>query len=341
MKRITAILVSALMCLSLISCKKNTPKEAEDTSKISYYINSRENTVYIYDGPKERFADWTFFNDYIDEYKVQRRIITSKAICTEVLTFANGEMTMTNGVYQVTDHTDKRNEPDTSDIVLLKEPLSLGASWVRSKAANDGIRTKVTGVDVPVTVPYGTFNALEVTTVYEEGEASEINYYVKDIGLIKTISVSGGVESVSVLSEIREEQGLAERTPIFFLNNNKDGIEYDIIDITYFSNANPSALYLEAAKQFISEKFNKTINENIKINSIKVEKENSKAIVDFNGYAKEELAKITDVKTQEMILQCAANYFGYIYKVENIDITIDGGAYQSIAVDIGNATVAQ
>lgn len=342
MKRLFAVFTAALMCLSLISCKKNAVNAGDDKAKISYYIKNKENTVYIYDGPAERYADWTFFYDYIGDVKTQRRVITSKEVFTEVLTFSDNAMTMTNGARNVKEHSDKRDWQDNSDVVLLKEPLTLGAAWTHTKTAAGSVESKVTGVDVEVTVPYGTFKALEVTTIYEKDVDVKKDYYAKDIGLIKTVSLLNDTETVSALAEVLEEQGLAEKIPIFYINAAKDGVEYDVINITYFTNADISQIYEKAARQFISDKFNIAVNENIKVNSIKAEGDGSKVTVDFNAAAIDEMNRIANKGTEELILQCAADYFGHIYNVENVMVTIDGGVYKSnqIQKNAGEAIAA-
>jgi hypothetical protein len=79
-------------------------------------------------------------------------------------------------VYYRLDATDARADEE----ILIAEPIVPGTSWTLS----NGATRSITAVAETVTVPYGTFEALEVTTTQPDGTVK--SYYASQIGLIKT-----------------------------------------------------------------------------------------------------------------------------------------------------------
>lgn len=79
-------------------------------------------------------------------------------------------------------------EANSNDIIL-KAPLVVGTKWDNN---SDG-KYEITGVNVKVQTPAGTFYTVEVT--YTNGEFVSIHNYAKDLGLVKS-SVKGYSDSL-------------------------------------------------------------------------------------------------------------------------------------------------
>ena len=55
-----------------------------------------------------------------------------------------------------------------------------------------------------------------------------MDYYVKDIGLVKTTSISEGMEVSSSLSKMEENAPFVQTIPFFYPNINDDRLYYEI-----------------------------------------------------------------------------------------------------------------
>ena len=70
----------------------------------------------------------------------------------------------------------------------------------------------------------GIIKQLRLETKGPHGQT--MDYYVKDIGLVKTISKSEGMEVSSSLSKIEENAPFVQTTPFFYPNIDDDRLYY-------------------------------------------------------------------------------------------------------------------
>lgn len=109
-------------------------------------------------------------------------------------------------IYQVTDdsikliYTEEVSESDfkdnyltsfapNRDEVILQEPLEIGTKW----SVEDN-QYEITGTNVEITTPAGTFSTIEVTQVRDLFEVK--SYYAKELGLVKRIIKDYGVDEL-------------------------------------------------------------------------------------------------------------------------------------------------
>ncbi len=88
---------------------------------------------------------------------------------------------------------------DGGEEVILMEPLKKGTAWT----LEDGSTRSITGVNTDIKTPIGNFSCIEVITEGKNGMT--IDYYAKDIGLVKTIFQSEGMEVSSTLMSMVED----------------------------------------------------------------------------------------------------------------------------------------
>ncbi|MBU3142531.1 hypothetical protein [Clostridium sp. CF012] len=69
-------------------------------------------------------------------------------------------------------------EPNANDIIL-KTPLEVGTRWTDASE----LKYEITGINVPVNAPAGSFSAIEVTSIRDTFKSKM--YYAKDLGLVK------------------------------------------------------------------------------------------------------------------------------------------------------------
>jgi len=101
-------------------------------------------------------------------------------------------------IYQVTDKDIKlifsKEEPDgqfkenyigvveaNADNIILKTPLEVGTKWTDVS----GLKLEITGINVAVKTPAGSFSTIEVTSLRDTFKSKL--YYAKDLGLVKRI----------------------------------------------------------------------------------------------------------------------------------------------------------
>jgi hypothetical protein len=88
------------------------------------------------------------------------------------------------------------NATDYSGDIFLMEPLKVGTAWT----LQDGRQRTITSTSAVVATPSGSYLSIAVVT---EGPYSTItDYYAKDVGLIKSVFSSEGMEISSSLQEI-------------------------------------------------------------------------------------------------------------------------------------------
>ncbi len=295
-----------------------TVKEA---STISSYFPFKENTVYEYSGVENNKYDQAMYLGYVNGNTIQRRLAQIATNTTEVMKLENGELRLVYADPYKYLYEDVTNEPSNIDLLVLKEPLEVGAKW----SMMEGDTTEITNMSASVETPYGTFEAIEVVTTYPNGFTSKF-YYAKDIGLIKATEINDEGENSYVLADIKENVGVGVETDFY---------TYNIDDYTNFpiprtfmvkTNMDFKAAFEEELKKADGDTA-KLFTEGTKINSISLDREKSLVTVDIS---KEFLTEMSLGSGSEgAVLQCIANTFGNFYEVKNFFLTVDGGKYES------------
>ena len=155
-----------------------------------------------------------------------------------------------------------------------------------------------------------------------------MDYYVKDIGLVKTISKSEGMEVSSSLSKIEENARVVQTTPFFYPNIDDDRLYYTNKAFYFHTNDITKNALEKAYKENVpsSKNLNPVFSKNTKINSLYLNN-------DGNLYLDLNQAFLTEMNAgsgiEAMILQSIVNTFGYYYGVEKVYLTIENEPYSS------------
>ena len=150
-------------------------EEAETPSEegvgVTYTVDElypfEENVYRFYEGTGNEFSGYDEYVDFLDGSRIQLRRNNGGTEIVSVLEKKDGmlvEIISRPETYYKENFLDKDPEENR---ILLKEPLTLNASW-----ESDGQTVTVTGVDVEVKTGIGTFKALEVTRA-TKGKESE------------------------------------------------------------------------------------------------------------------------------------------------------------------------
>ncbi len=207
-----------------------------------------------------------------------------------------------------------------ADDVLLMEPLKQGTTWT----LKDSSKKTITNISADVTTPSGNYKAIEVTTEGKNGKT--VDYYAKNVGLVKSVFNPGESEVSSTLSKIEENVELKKTVNFYYPNLNDEKIYYQAKELSFKTNDITKMILEKAYKDIVNEKFQKAFTTNTKINSLYLNKDNM-VYIDLNSAFINEMN--AGAMYEKMILQSVANTFGHYYDKDKVILTIDGKLYES------------
>lgn len=320
MKKILIIVIALAMLLTAcdnISPPPENPGSGTEELSIEDYYPIRENTKYSYEGEGNEYATYSVFVDYATDSRIQTRTNNGGSESVNVMELKDGQLTL---LYSRGETYFRQNFLDneyTGGKALLKTPLEEGNSW----DYDESTRATITGISKEVVTTLGNYDAIEVTIEGEQGKT--INYYAKDVGLVKTISSGEGYEVSSTLSAIENNMTLIQTITLYYPNI--DG-SLDTIDVQMEFNTNdePEDIIEKTVKDL---SIYEVLSTDTKINELFYNKEENSVHIDLS----EDFIRDMDAGAsfEGMILQSLTNTLGNYYGVQEVYITIDGGPYES------------
>ncbi len=295
----------------------------EEALTLEDYFPLVGDTEYIYEGAGNEYASYRRYIDYMDleNKKLQTRTNNGGTETVRVIQIKDGVLSVNHlehESYLRASYMDK--EPGTDEEVLLMEPLTEGTKWQLS----DRRWRSITAEKAPVTTPYGSFDALEVTTEGEDNTTKD--YYAPGIGLVLSIFRSEGLEVSSTLSEVKRDASLRQPLTLY----------YPDVDEKIYTNQSELTLTTGEEVQSALEKAMMTeppkdtylplISANTKINSLEL-LEDGLVHVDFSREF------VTDMNAgagyELLILQSVTNTIGSYFGATKVLITLEGKPYES------------
>lgn len=291
----------------------------------------KENVKYDYAGEGNEYAFYNVHIDYTSDNRVQQRINNGGTEMVKVIEVKDGkvkEVFSKGEVYYRENHLQKSEQ----EVILLQEPIEEGTTWT----LEDSSKRTITGVNVDVSVPAGTYKAVEVTT--EGPFSTTVDYYAPGIGLVKSVWVSneGGDEVSSSLRAIEENAVLIQNVDFFYPNIEDNQYYYKTKQVKFKTNDITRIILANAYKEPVGEVLGRVFSPGTQINSLYLNQDN-RVYIDLNK------AFVTEMNAgslyESMILQSLANTFGRYYGVEEVLLTIDDQLYESghIAFEKGEA----
>jgi len=289
-----------------------------DEATISDYFPFNENVKMVYEGQGNEFASYTTYVDYINDDKIQIRTNNGGTEIVNVLQNRDGSLTEINTWGEIYYKSDLTGEDNNSSDVWLKEPMIEGTKWDLS----DGSQREITGISVAIETPYDSFEALEVTTT-KDGQTIQKQYYVLDLGLVKSIIFVDDEEISSSLKDMIIGGGyeFAIRSFNFF-----------VTDTDILSNFVDKTVTLKTGENindFIAAEFldGGLISANTKLNEMWIEPGSKIANIDFS---EEFVTEMNAGTTKESgVLMSVANTIGNYFQVQKVIITLNGEPYSS------------
>lgn len=303
----------------------NTDNKSDSNSldspyNIKDYYPMKANTQYIYEGTGNEFASYSLWTDYIKDNKVQLRMKNGGTVTSKVIENSNNELKLVFEKEETYYREDFTNKTPNKEEILLKEPLVKGTQWT---LPNDEIRT-ISNVNIEITTPSGSYKALEVTTKGKDSE--RIDYYVLNVGLVKSVFKSNGTEVVSSLKEIRNNEALKNEITFYYPDSKNDKLSSIKKTLTFKTNDITKMAIEKEFKKVTNDEQLKLLGPNVKINSLYLNKDGM-VYVDFTKNFVSEMN--VGASFELMILQAITNTLGQYYGVNKVYITLDGKPYSS------------
>lgn len=323
MKKILITILTFLLFM-LSACDTNDNSNNQNNNKpdaltINDYFQNTENTKYDYEGEGNEFAYYTVFTDYSKDNRIQTRTNNGGTEVVKVLENKDGQLVEIFSrpeTYFRENFLDKDYEGGN---IILKEPFEKGNSWT----LKDGSKRTITNVDMEITTPMGTYKALEVTT--EANNYKNIDYYAKDIGLIKTVSTGEGYEVSSTLRTIEKDVSLIQNVNVYFPSLEEDTYYYITKEISFKTNDDAK----DAIEKMVKDNKDQApvVSTNTKLNNLYLNEEEDMVYVDFSKEFVSEMNAGSGFEA--MVLQSITNTLGNYYGVDKVYITLDGKPYES------------
>lgn len=331
MKKFIALLIVPF--LFLVSCNK--PKISEPNSKnentasnkevLNYTVKDfypfKENVRLKYKGEGNEYADKDIYTDFIKENRIQIREVNPGTTSAKVVEIKDGELrlitTKSEFYYRdnIIDTANKEYE------VLLKEPFKEGTSW----NLPNGDKRYISSIDKEIEVPYGKYKAIEVTT--EGKNYKNFDYYVKDIGLVKSLYSSDGMEVKSELEYVKDNVPVVQTVKFYHYNAATDKIVFVKNKLNFNTNDTVISQIEPYFKKSPAEELSPLINSDIKINKIFLDRSTNTVNVDFSDNFVKAMNVGGGVETS--ILTCITNTLCNYYNVDKAYITLGGKPYSS------------
>ncbi|NSW90578.1 MAG: GerMN domain-containing protein [Firmicutes bacterium] len=298
-------------------------KTTDTELKVSDYFPFIENIHMAYKGNGNEYAQYETYVEYIKDNIMQIRNVNPGTSSAVVYELKDGELRriLNRGeVYYRYDYTTSRGEEE----ILIKEPIKEGTSWT----LKDGTKRSITSLGKAISTPSGNYSALEVTS--ERPSSTVIDYYVKNIGLVKRVFKSKENDTTisSELEKIEKNVPYVERIRIYFPDFNKDKLAYINREIEFLTNQDVKEV-LEKAMKNIPEGsgLSKVLSDNTKILNIELDDNNDIVTVDFSSQFVTEMNAGTTLES--MILKSVTNTFGEYFQKQKVKITLEGKPYSS------------
>lgn len=317
-----------LMALLLQGCvKKNTGEPAvteNETLTVGNFFPMKENVHYIYEGLGNEYAAYDIWVDYTADGKVQHRVSNGGTVMSKVYEIKEGALTKTfsrEEVYYRENFLDTSSgEPE----VMLMEPIKVGTRWTLA----DGRIRSIMATDAQVTVPLGTYSALQIITEDPKNTSNTTyDFYVKDMGLVKTVFLMGENEISSSLKEIAKDVALPQTVQFYYPDIDTETYTVIAKELNFNTNDNTGQVLAKSYKQAPGGTLGAVLSENTKVNTLTLNQE-GKILIDLSSAFRTEMNAGSGYES--MILQSVANTFGAYYNnAKEVILTVDGKPYSS------------
>lgn len=337
MKKLCILIICMYFFLSLLlsSCTyySNNIKLNNNTSNYSVqdFFTFKGNYKLIYQSQSSNLDDKTVYIDYIDNNKIQLRIVTPSDIKGQVIEFNNGELKLINtrNEFYYIDNimSYANNKPE----ILIKEPIKLGNKWL----LQDGSERFISGINVDVKTPLGNFTTLEVTT--KSNNITTIDYYALGLGPIKTIYKKyNDTTNEIVINKIENNSEYTQIVKFYYPDNISDDIIYTKIKLSFKTND----LLKDSLEDYFKHppfELPKLISDNTKINKLYFNYADHTVYIDFSKDFLDWL-KLSNLYSKK-IVQCIVNTLADYFNTDKVNISIESSPFLLNPMQVNSSNI--
>ena len=338
MKKLLPMLLALLLLPACtngqLNEKKTSSAKANSDIKISNKLNIsdifpfKKNVKLNYTGSVGDSSNSYFYVDYLNNDRLQFRMVTADTSSGYVLENKNGELRMITSREKFFYHDDLTNYQNASPEIILKEPLAKGTSWLLP----NGKKRYISNDNVQIATASLKYITIEVTTETDTGKIVE--YYAPNTGLVEKIIYVANNKTITYL-ESTSEEATSNDTVKFYYTDLKDKNTYYYQRQLHFKTNDDMKTYFEKYfKEVPNEKFTALISKSTKINSLHTDINTKTVYMDFS---KEFITENKlDLVSEKMVLQSITNTICDYYDMDKLLLTVEGNPYSS-----GNISMKQ
>lgn len=316
--KVYAAALVLLLFMVLPACSAKEKADGSETLKIQDYLPMQENAKYVYEGIGNEFAGYETYVDYLSKGVVQQSIQNGGTSMVRVYQVKDGKLVRTFSKGEIYYRDDFRNRKDNSEEVLLMEPIKKGTTW----KTGDGKQRTITGISSEISVPMRTFSAIEVVT--EGTDGTNIDYYAKNVGLVKTIFRSGGMEVSSSLKAVEKNTARIQQVRFYYPEKDSGTIKNITKDVEFHTNDNTGEILEEAYKAAVDQTYGVVLPTGAAIKTLALDQE-GRVRLDMGKTFPDEIKRGSIA--ENLVLQCIADTFGNYYGSDEVIFTAEGEPY--------------
>lgn len=336
---------SAMSSSQEVASSSNSTAEEPDSLDLAAYFPDTNNQHYIYVGEGNEYASYDEYTDYAKDNRKQIRKNNGGTEEVKVIELKKNRIKtrLSRGeAYSRENWLDQEPGEEEGTEVLLKAPLKEGTTWL---VMGERRRT-ITGINVSIDTPMGTYETLEVTT--EGNEDKVVEYYAPNIGLVKTVFTSDEYNVTSTLSKIETDVPLVQTVRFYYPNADGETLSYVDKELAFKTNDATKKKIETAYKDLPNDSVGSVLSENATISSLYLNTD-GRVYVDFSEELISEMNAGSAYET--LILQSIVNTIGGYYYMNEVYLTVDGQPYstghiqkekgESFTVDTENSSELQ
>lgn len=305
---------------------EETGEADEEKYNLMDYYALQADTEYVFAGEGNEYASYRVYVDFLDasNNRIQTRTNNGGTETVRVIQVKDDKIVVSairHEAYYRDNLLDKASSGEEE--ILLMEPLAVGTQWTLA----DGRTRSITGTKVKVDTPSGSYTAIEVSTVREDGSITK-DYYAPQIGPVMQVyqSKEGDMEVASTLSEVNWDKPLEQVITVFYPDVDEK-IYTEKITLRFRTNDVTRTILEETIKEeVVKDSYLPLISENTAINSMYLGDDD----IVYIDFSREFVTEMNAGAGYEMLLlQSVTNTLGNYYGVNKVYITIDGKSYES------------
>ncbi|MEZ0537745.1 GerMN domain-containing protein [Caldicellulosiruptoraceae bacterium PP1] len=209
--------------------------------------------------------------------------------------------------------------------VILKEPIKKGTTWY----SKDRNKRYINAINKKINTPFKNIQGVEVIT---EGKDYKIyDYFVKNLGLVKTVFVANQSSIETTLEKIEKNALVTQIVKFYYPNINNNKIEYEEKMVSFQTNDSVPEKFLMYLRNPSQKSHFKIFDSKTKINKLILN--DNIAILDISS---EFINYLNSIKQKTLILQSLVNTFGNYYNVNKVKIIVNNNVIYENKISLMN-----